>query len=305
MHYVISADDLGASRGVTARILEAADTGLLTSVSAIATGVAVEYGVREAQRRGLRVSLHLNFVEGRPLSRPGDVPLLVGEDGTFRLDFLGLWRATARSRGAARAAWKEQLGREMRAQIERLRELVSGDWPVSIDSHLHLHMVPLAFETLLELSEDYRFRYVRVLDEPFFLATEGAGAARNYLGPNLLKHTLLNRLSRPAKRALRARRIPYCDRFVGVLFTGNMRTAVAREALARAARAVPDGIIELLFHPGRADPAEEQIWPERLLAFREQYRSPWRDRERETLCDPDFVSLFDEHRRYASPEQSH
>ena len=60
MRYVISADDLGASPGVTARILEAADAGLLTSVSAIATGVAVEDGVREAQRRGLRVSLHLN-----------------------------------------------------------------------------------------------------------------------------------------------------------------------------------------------------------------------------------------------------
>jgi hypothetical protein len=85
---------------------------------------------------------------------------------------------------------------------------------------------------------------------------------------------------------------------VAVLFTGNMGTSAIRAALASAAQRADHGVIELLFHPGRAAEGEEEVWPERLIAFREQYRSPWRDRERETLQAPEFKALFDSLERY-------
>lgn len=302
MHYVISADDLGASVGVTDHILDAADRGLLTSVSVLANGTAAEYALEETRRRReLRVSLHLNFVEGRPIAPVAEVPLLVDGDGVFRLGFLSLWAVSLRTRGAQRVQWKWELKTEIRAQIERVRDVLGADWAVCVDSHLHLHMIPLVFEALLELQHEYEFRYMRVLEEPLFFAAPDVQALRNYLGPNLLKHFLLNGLSRAAKPQLRARGIPHCDYFVGVLFTGNMRTSVARAALASAARRSDRGVIELLFHPGRAEASEEQTWPERLLAFREQYRSPWRDRERETLKEPGFRALFDSLERYVDP----
>ena len=82
---LLSADDFGLTEGISRSILEAHDEGVLNGVSVLANGHFFDEAVAEARRRpDLRLSVHLNLVEGMALSDPGR-PL--------RHSFLSLWRA--------------------------------------------------------------------------------------------------------------------------------------------------------------------------------------------------------------------
>lgn len=300
MRYIISADDYGVTRGVTDNILGAFDHGLLTNVSLIANGRAVEYAVEQSlERPQLTLSVHLNFVEGEPLSPPESVPALVGADGQFDQSFPSLWRRSLSARDRERESLRAQLAHEIRAQLDRAIALRGPAWEPRVDSHLHVHAIPLVFEALLDVHRERPLRYVRTLAEPLFRSPASPNAVRSYAGPNLAKNALLRHLSRRLVRELDREGIPHCDHFVGVLFTGTMSVGVVRGALAHLTkRAARDDVVEILFHPGGAAPGEEDSWPDRLSAFREQYFSPWRARERATLEDPAFREVLAGHLPY-------
>ena len=287
MTLIVSADDLGATPGVTASILEAVDHGCITSVSVLPNGADFEHAMDEVRRRpALRVSAHLNVVEGVPLLSPDRIPQLVAPDGFFRHSFPSLWLASLLP---GRAAVRDQLRKELSAQLDRFRAALPPGRALSVDSHVHLHLIPMFLDVLTELHADYRFAYVRMLEEPF-LRVRRRGALANYLGPNLVKHALLRVLSGRGKRRLRALGIPHCSTFVGVLFTGNMSAEVVRAALVGHA-ADPARIIEILFHPGSARAGEESHWAPRHRGLRNAYYSPWRATERESLKDPNLMAL--------------
>jgi len=153
-------------------------------------------------------------------------------------------------------------------------------------------MIPFVFDVLMELHDEFHFGYVRCLAEPFFLTFDGFDSLRNYFGLNIAKHAILNALSRRALLRLRAREIPHCQYFIGVLFTGNMRQRSVDAALARLDdRYKPGELVEILFHPGGAVPNEEWIWNGKP-SFRNVYYSQWRTRERNTLKSTTLSALL-------------
>jgi len=92
MEYLIHADDFGLTEGITNGILDCFDHGALDSTSIVPNGHAFAYAVREYRRRqDLRLAVHLNLAEGRPVGRPEAVAPLVDEEGQFRLSFPALW----------------------------------------------------------------------------------------------------------------------------------------------------------------------------------------------------------------------
>jgi hypothetical protein len=155
-------------------------------------------------------------------------------------------------------------------------------------------MIPFVFDVLMELHQVFHFEYVRCLAEPFFLTFDGHGSLRNYAGLNVAKHLVLNTFARRALPRLRSRAIPHCRHFIGVLFTGNMRAAAVRSALARLEGRCEDGeLVEILFHPGGAAPGEEWLWSEKP-SFQSVYYSDWRARERRALESPAFRVLVED-----------
>ena len=82
MRILVHADDLGISHGITDSILRCADEGALNSTSVVVNCEASAYALAECGKRpGLRLALHLNLVEGRPLSPPDALDLLTDEEG--------------------------------------------------------------------------------------------------------------------------------------------------------------------------------------------------------------------------------
>jgi len=84
MPYIIHADDYGLTKGITDHILSTFDHGILNSTSIIANGLAFDYAIEEIKKRPeLRLSIHLNLVEGSPILPLEEVSMLVDKQGDF------------------------------------------------------------------------------------------------------------------------------------------------------------------------------------------------------------------------------
>ncbi len=291
MSIIIHADDFGLSRGITDNILHCIDKGVISSVSLIANGYAVDYAMDEYKKRhDVRLACHLNFFEGMPVSPADNVSLLVDKKGYFCHSFVSLWSKYLFSKKEDRKLLKQQIQLEMSAQIETLINKVEAEVPLNIDSHLHFHMIPFVFTSLLELRTKYNFSYIRMPDEPFFVHYENAKSIHNYLGANLIKHYMLNSLSKKYKKILTQIGIDYCDYFIGVLYTGKMSGGVVKSALSIIPVHEKQTTVEILFHPGGAYTGEEYLWANNEIISK-PYFSPLRKFESKELTS-DYLKNY-------------
>jgi predicted glycoside hydrolase/deacetylase ChbG (UPF0249 family) len=280
MDYWMNADDYGLTRGITDGILDVCDSVDFLGVSLVANGYAFDYALEEYQRRdNVRLAVHLNICEGRPVTPPDEVHLLVDSNGRFCHSFPSLWMKHALSSRTGARILKEQVKREFAMQIAKVSERLGPECVVNVNSHQHYHMIPFCFEGLLELSGPCRISHIRTTYEPLLLS----GPNLLSLGPTLMansaKHTLLNRLSRRYRRLLSHHGVRSNDYFFGTLYTGCLTEPLVTKALDLFSDRTKIGeTVEFLFHPGTPTEEERMYWRgnQRLMAY---YFSPWRNRE--------------------------
>ncbi len=253
MKLVVHADDFGLTRETTEGVLEAFDHGALTSTSIVANGTFFDEAMEEyLKRKNFRLAIHLNLAEGKPVSAPNRIPLLVNTQGELSRTFLGLWKNFMLSSPEERLQLKQQVKHELSAQILKVKKWTGGQ-PIEADGHLHYHMIPFIFDALVELKNELNISYIRLPYEKFFFCLDSVKCLKNYFGPNMIKHILLNRLSREGKKVLDRHGIRHCDFFIGVLFTGNMSESIVRSALSRLSPQEKEpATIEVLFHPHKS-----------------------------------------------------
>ncbi len=255
MKIFIHADDFGLTSQDTRNILEAVSGGILKSVSLVPNGEDFDNAVRQLKNfPHIRVAVHLNLTQGKPVSPPAEIKWLVDEKGEFLPDHIlfiwWAWLCFTRKRPLL----KEQIKQELTAQITRVCAALGNNAPVYVDSHRHLHMLPVFFDSLLELHKEFNFGYIRLPVEKFLLVDK-----KDLFQPkfwlSFLKHDFLNTMAffLGYRDRLRRRNIPTCDHFLGVLYTARMSEAVVRECF----KAPKEGMAEVLFHPG-ANPVELQ-----------------------------------------------
>lgn len=264
MQVYLHSDDLGATPHSTARILQAWREGYLDGFSILANGDAlpqVEEAIRAEPERAARIAVHLNLTEGSALT--GELTGLT-RHGHFSKGFIGLWAASRR------AAVRQAVEAEWEAQILRVKECVAPRALASIDGHQHVHMIPVLFEIACRLASKHGIPSVRVSREPLHSLPLPRPA-------NVLKHALLNALSRDAVHRAASEGLDHVDFVLGVLHSGRM-TVTAMEAGVAAARGRSAGRMEIITHVGRATPEEAQRWRQRK-AIGVFYLSPDRDTE--------------------------
>lgn len=293
--FSLHADDIGLSPGITAAIVKSIEEGAVRSVSLIVNGTGVDEAVRAlSDWPDVRVSVHLNLLEGNPLSAPGNIPLLVDGEGKLATTFGRLMRLWFEGDRRRRVQLSEQMSREFAAQIGRGRAALKATGRpadrLRIDSHTHIHALGFVLDAVLACCSPGEIAYVRVPREPWHIG-KGPRDWRAALGVNAVKWGLLNNLSRNMVRKLEARGIAFNPGFLGVLHTGRM-TVSAIEAGIRAIQRTPwhEGCavggdpIEVLLHPGKARPEERDQWRERPELF-SYYSSVNRDLEAKTTRD--------------------
>jgi hypothetical protein len=281
---VFHADDFGITPEQSGRILDCREHGILNSLSVIVTSPRLDecLPLLETRGEGLLVGLHANVVEGRCLSDPADVPLLVDEQGVFRQSFASMLRL---SQGRSHDELAAQLERELSAQISLFAERVpQARDHLRVDGHQHFQLIPAVFEALLAAiqSSGCHLDYLRVPAEPTspFLTSGVMGGVEPL---NWVKHGLLDWLwgidsaRLPSYRSVSAL-------FCGICFSGHMdaeRVSRVFPAFMRLARR-EEMDVEFLFHPGRVADRASCLNPG-LEGFVEFSTGEGRDVERAAL----------------------
>lgn len=289
--FLLHADDIGLSPCITTSILRSIDEGYVRSVSLICNGTAFEEAVAAlAARPEVRVSLHLNLLEGRPLSGAGDIPLLLDAHGQLAATFQKLARLWVQGDDGQRAALNDQIDCELSAQITRGRTALAAAGrapePLRIDSHTHVHALGFVLDAVLNGPESHRIGYVRVPCEPWH-TSRSSGDWRSVMGLNSVKWALLKRLSAPMRSKLSARGIAFNPGFLGILHTGRMTVSAIEAGIAASIKSLEQaslgdgGPVEVLLHPGKAGRQEEDQWSRRPELW-SYYRAANRDLEGQT-----------------------
>lgn len=216
---IVNADDFGFTRDVNDGIVDAHRRGILTATTLMANGAAFEDAVRLARETpSLDVGCHLVLVQGPSVLDPArQLPATVPD----------LLKAVLRG--------DLPLFREAAAQIRRLQR--AGIQPTHLDTHKHTHLLPPVLEAVARAAREFGIPWVRVpLD---FDVEPGLPATRSALGVGL-------RALRPYFRhVLRGLRVT--DSFSGFQMTGSLDET----RLAATLHRLPDGLTELMCHPGR------------------------------------------------------
>ncbi len=216
---ILNADDFGASHAHNSAVIQAFQAGSLTSASLMMgeSGTAEAITLAHATP-GLRVGLHLALSGATPVLRPDSIPHLVNADGQLYPTESAVIRASLSYTG------RQQLRAEIRAQFDGFR--ASGLPMDHINAHRHSHQIPTI--ALLIFAEAQRCG-VKTSRVPWTVQSPRIGDTAR-------------RLRFYALKAL-----------IGRFGVSTIYTSIGREwdyaSLLEALHDLPDGFVELCFHP--------------------------------------------------------
>ncbi|MBO4285649.1 MAG: ChbG/HpnK family deacetylase [Alphaproteobacteria bacterium] len=269
---IFNADDFGMTQGVNAAIQKAYNEGILNSASLM---VGQKYALKAVQMAKkmphLELGLHVNLTNEYPVLNQKELPLLVGKDGKFKNGFLRLLLLSL----LRPKALKKEVCAEIRAQIEKAQKM--GVKLHHIDSHRHVHMIPLIFKVMLDLKEKYGIGRIRVMNESI-IQTLRTNKSKSFLfDGGLIKYFLLRF---------------FCilngfetnTYFYTMLYTCKLSKDHFQKVL------VPKGYeaVEIMIHPSIASIDKQNMQD----VFDKSVLLPWREKELETLLDKSILKNF-------------
>ena len=252
----IHADDFGICKQQAEAILELNSScnskGTLNSISIFANS---PYFIDSCkliqpfvQRNEIALSLHINLVEGpSSCADANTIPILVDKRGMFKNNFATLLLLSL-------SPYRKQLYRaivkECSAQINRyLKVFPEQRTKLSLDTHQHVHAIPLVLDALLASVSACQANLVRMRIPTENLSVyKNAGILSEVSWQNRLKIRVINFLCRKAPEKIPSScSIPL---FCGVGLSGKMykiNQLLIDELNHKATQAGKE--LELLFHP--------------------------------------------------------
>lgn len=254
----ICADDYGMSQASCERIESCLRGGALNKISVLPNGRIKNLKERFSNDNVI-LSLHINLVEGKPLSSPEKLSLLVSDNGYFKNSFGGLFLL---SLSPKKREFEKQVYIEIREQIRYWKSLCPSASSIDCDSHQHVHMIPLIFKALMRAikDENVKVEYLRYPSEPLMPYLLTPSLYFTYRPVNLLKQWVLKLFGCVNRKRLTEFGINTAY-FMGILFSGNMRSERINKVLVHYRRLADKtkSNIELLFHPGYIEDESELI----------------------------------------------
>ncbi|REJ32241.1 MAG: hypothetical protein DIU82_12555 [Bacillota bacterium] len=253
---IVNADDLGLTDGVTEGIVQAWREGVVTSTSAMINmeGAAERVAAVHRAHPELPIGLHVNITAGRPVLPPERVPTLVDREGRFHsIDTIPLHLLRISL---------DELRAELRAQAERLLE--TGVRFTHIDYHHHIVVLYTPFYRIVrELAKEFGvpvrqpvpasvsgvIRFPSAMRSSAVSQMMGFALRHPILAARMVRHMTPAAVRRQAELLKRdGVRAPdwFIDGFYGNATVENFVFMLER---------LPEGISEVVVHPGKADEA--------------------------------------------------
>jgi predicted glycoside hydrolase/deacetylase ChbG (UPF0249 family) len=245
---IVNADDFGISGKRNAGILEAHRRGIVTSASLIAYAPAFSEAVKLAKAcPSLDVGVHLNLSDGEPVVLGHRT--LVGPDGKF-------WgKEEARKRAKEKLFNLAEVERETDAQIDVLQQAGVKVW--HLDGHQHIHIYGALPDPIGRAAVRRGVRSFRCpadkLRPPVEITAEKLKRLEEYRAS-----------AHRAAEVYAAFKMRSTEHFAGIGLSGYLTL----ENLISAIKQLPDGLTELMVHPGYADAPSGFTGPEREIELR-------------------------------------
>lgn len=248
------ADDYGLFPSQSREILDCHQKGCLNAVSVMPNSPHLSACMERLRAEGadVKITVHLNLIEGHSLCPPDRVSGLVDRHGVFTVSFGKLLLAHL-------LPGKRELGRqlceELRAQLRAVQAHMPPGAKLRVDGHAHYHMLPIVFDSLVQVlgEEGLEVEYIRFPDERLGLYARVLGRLEGVRLINLVKVVVLKLLSARNRRKHGAYLAPMEKRlFLGVALSGHMTEKNVKALLPGAVKkaAAKGWGIELLAHPG-------------------------------------------------------
>lgn len=234
---IINADDLGADEARNAGIFEGIQAGTVTSVSILPNGSALQDALERIHTgsfKNVSWGVHLNLSEGKPVST--EISLLLGPDGIFK------------GKGSTQYLLMRQedqdleceVTQEIDAQISLLK--ASGIPLRHLDGHQHVHVFPAVLRAMLKAALKHHIPWIRVPYEPEPMPLDLT------LTPSLVEEGMFfNGLGWTAQPVILEAGLHITDHFRGLYLKGRLTI----QRLESVLQWLPDGLTELMVHPGR------------------------------------------------------
>lgn len=260
---IVNADDFGESLEVNKGIIEAHRNGIVTSTSLLTNMPAFEHAltcIKDAPT--LDVGIHLNVHRGIPIT----TCTYLTRNGEFLSNSLSLlFRSYINKRCA-----KKEIFQEFEAQIKKA--LSAGVRISHLDTDKHLHTLPFIFDIVLTLAERYNIPTVRLPYESFTFSS--------FLNPSQLHKTIVMALFAPLNTyLLKKSACKGPDYFYGVSSSKKFSVTNVMKLFSM----LRPGVTELSCHPGH---------PPKSI---ENYIDAYRQKELQTLTDPELRAFVAEH----------
>jgi len=212
------------SEQINAGIISAFEHGIVRSTSLMPNGQAYNNAVSLSKEHPeLGVGIHLSLVDEQPVSSA-----ISSLPASYKT--LAMCLVTGRIN-------RRNLLSECSCQIEKV--LSSGIQPTHLDSHQHVHILPVFSSAAVTLALQYGIPVIRVplTHSNIQFTSRGLQVA--------ISQILSEKLSEKAVHA----GLKMVDRFYGLAESGHVTENVILQAIAQAS----EGINELMCHPGFSD----------------------------------------------------
>lgn len=230
---IVNADDYGLSEKVNEGIIKAHRDGIVTSASLMANAEAFESAVRLAKsNQSLDVGIHLTLTEEKPLSEPGKIPSLLGENNRFHCHATEFAKRYLTGKISL-----DEVALELDSQIRKVID--HGVMVSHLDSHQHVHMLPGIRKLVGKFAEKYSIKAIRYPKEslsPYmFVDTSGFNRLLQLLVLNTF--CAINNTSDSRKT----------NRFYGFFYGGKL----TKKRLWKILESLQsNGTAEIMCHPG-------------------------------------------------------
>ena len=273
------ADDYGVSKASNDRIEKCLKNGVLNKISVLPNGEIDNFKER-LSGENVKLSLHINLVEGAPLSSKDEVNLLVSNEGFFKYSFIGLF---FRLLSKDKKELEKQIYKELKNQIAFWKEQMGENTPLHLDSHQHTHMIPLIFRTLMRVIKDEKINveYIRIPAEPIIPYIKSPSLYFSFSIVGIIKQWLLKFLNLINRREFKKSNLNSA-KFLGIIFSGKLTEEKINKLLPYYQKYTKD--IEMGFHPGYLENNETLI-DGCKPSFEKFYYSDWRKKEYDALIN--------------------
>jgi len=140
---IINADDFGLSEGVNRGITDSILKGVVCSTSVMSCdSESLRGGAAWVAQLRNRVGIHLQLTEGTPCAEAGLVRSLLSTEGRFPR-----WPRDIQNPN------RQEILLEWHAQVNRVLEC--GLVPTHVDTHHHVHTLPIVFDAYCEIARSY------------------------------------------------------------------------------------------------------------------------------------------------------